>query len=197
MEWFERLNHTLEPYLWIFVADNKERLGFRGAIVSSLTYRSAVHGLTSITPSRMFFGRATPPQIKTLYNRRMSGEVFQEVTLLWLYNPKLQKCWKCPYMILKKINDVFWICCQGSRAKQKVVHIDQLATYECPDIREWDMTRVMGPVSVAVILFTLGIHKRVIAPSIIASRARAVLGDFNMSCDDTGKLILKPRPTAS
>jgi len=35
----------------------------------------------------------------------------------------------------------------------------------------------------------------VIAPSIIASRTRAVLKDFNMSCDDTGKLILMPRPT--
>ncbi|GLV42848.1 CTD nuclear envelope phosphatase 1 regulatory subunit 2 [Carabus blaptoides fortunei] len=48
-----------------------------------------------------------------------------------------------------------------------------------------------------VILFILGIHKRVIAPSIITARTRTVLGDFNMSCDDTGKLILKPRPTTT
>ncbi|XP_073975727.1 nuclear envelope phosphatase-regulatory subunit 1-like [Rhodnius prolixus] len=45
-----------------------------------------------------------------------------------------------------------------------------------------------------LILFMFGIHKRVIAPSIITARARIVLTDFNMSCDDTGKLILKPRP---
>ncbi|ESO82864.1 hypothetical protein LOTGIDRAFT_184657 [Lottia gigantea] len=45
-----------------------------------------------------------------------------------------------------------------------------------------------------VILFLCGIHKRVVAPSIIATRCRTVLADFNMSCDDTGKLILKPRP---
>ncbi|KAL1128942.1 hypothetical protein AAG570_013476 [Ranatra chinensis] len=44
-------------------------------------------------------------------------------------------------------------------------------------------------------LFVSGIHKRVIAPSIITSRTRLVLTDFNMSCDDTGKLILRPRPT--
>lgn len=44
----------------------------------------------------------------------------------------------------------------------------------------------------AVILFMMGVHRRVIAPSIITQRARSVLGDFNMSCDDTGKLILKP-----
>lgn len=47
---------------------------------------------------------------------------------------------------------------------------------------------------ILLILFILGIHKRVIAPSIITTRTRTVLSDFNMSCDDTGKLILKPRP---
>ncbi|KAF6202748.1 hypothetical protein GE061_003150 [Apolygus lucorum] len=46
-----------------------------------------------------------------------------------------------------------------------------------------------------LILFMTGIHKKVIAPSIITARTRLVLTDFNMSCDDTGKLILKPRPT--
>uniref|UniRef100_A0A0K8TND7 Transmembrane protein 188 n=1 Tax=Tabanus bromius TaxID=304241 RepID=A0A0K8TND7_TABBR len=45
-----------------------------------------------------------------------------------------------------------------------------------------------------IILFIFGIHKLVIAPQIITSRMRLVLADFNMSCDDTGKLILKPRP---
>jgi len=46
-----------------------------------------------------------------------------------------------------------------------------------------------------ILLFLCGIHKRVIAPSIIAARCRSVLADYNMSCDDTGKLILKPRPS--
>lgn len=50
---------------------------------------------------------------------------------------------------------------------------------------------------ILVFLFVLGIHKRVIAPSIITTRTRQVLSDFNMSCDDTGKLILKPRPTTT
>ncbi|KAB1273823.1 Nuclear envelope phosphatase-regulatory subunit 1 [Camelus dromedarius] len=50
-------------------------------------------------------------------------------------------------------------------------------------------------------LFFAGIHKRVVAPSMypfpgidIAARCRTVLAEYNMSCDDTGKLILKPRP---
>ncbi|XP_047474591.1 nuclear envelope phosphatase-regulatory subunit 1 homolog isoform X1 [Penaeus chinensis] len=48
-----------------------------------------------------------------------------------------------------------------------------------------------------VLLFIVGIHKKVVFPSIITSRTRIVLSDFNMSCDDTGKLILKPRPTST
>ncbi|XP_027233333.1 nuclear envelope phosphatase-regulatory subunit 1 isoform X2 [Penaeus vannamei] len=48
-----------------------------------------------------------------------------------------------------------------------------------------------------VLLFIVGIHKKVVFPSIITSRTRIVLSDFNMSCDDTGKLILKPRPTTT
>jgi len=49
-------------------------------------------------------------------------------------------------------------------------------------------------VLILIMLFLAGIHKRVVAPSIIASRCRLVLEDYNMACDDTGKLILKPRP---
>ncbi|XP_046659866.1 nuclear envelope phosphatase-regulatory subunit 1 [Homalodisca vitripennis] len=48
---------------------------------------------------------------------------------------------------------------------------------------------------ILVLLCFMGVHKRVMAPSIITSRTRSVLSDFNMSCDDTGKLILRPRPT--
>ncbi|KAK8739240.1 hypothetical protein OTU49_003542 [Cherax quadricarinatus] len=51
--------------------------------------------------------------------------------------------------------------------------------------------------SALILLFIMGIHKKVVSPSIITSRTRAVLVDFNMSCDDTGKLILKPRPTTT
>lgn len=50
---------------------------------------------------------------------------------------------------------------------------------------------------ILVILFLMGIHKRVVTPSIIVSRVRNVLSDFNMSCDDGGRLILRPRPTTS
>uniref|UniRef100_A0A8C2VZE9 Nuclear envelope phosphatase-regulatory subunit 1 n=1 Tax=Chinchilla lanigera TaxID=34839 RepID=A0A8C2VZE9_CHILA len=41
-------------------------------------------------------------------------------------------------------------------------------------------------------LFFPGIHNRAVVPSIIAARGQRVLAEYNMSCDDTGKLILKP-----
>lgn len=44
-------------------------------------------------------------------------------------------------------------------------------------------------------LFLIGIHRRVMAPQIILGRTRLVLQDYNMSCDEKGRLILKPRPT--
>ncbi|RUS82453.1 hypothetical protein EGW08_009799 [Elysia chlorotica] len=48
--------------------------------------------------------------------------------------------------------------------------------------------------SILLLLFLFGIHKRIVAASIIASRCRTFLAEYNMSCDDNGKLILKPRP---
>ena len=48
-----------------------------------------------------------------------------------------------------------------------------------------------------VVLFFMGVHRRVVQTSIILSRMREVLFDFSMDCDDTGKLILKPRPASA
>ncbi|XKL62980.1 hypothetical protein PGB90_005344 [Kerria lacca] len=47
---------------------------------------------------------------------------------------------------------------------------------------------------ILMILLLFGGHKKIMMPMIIASRARSVLVEFNMSCDDNGKLILRPRP---
>uniref|UniRef100_UPI00358EB099 nuclear envelope phosphatase-regulatory subunit 1 n=1 Tax=Myxine glutinosa TaxID=7769 RepID=UPI00358EB099 len=58
----------------------------------------------------------------------------------------------------------------------------------------WNHTFFTVSCIVLIGLFLAGIHKRVVAPSIIAERCRTVLAEYNMSCDDTGKLILKPRP---
>ena len=43
-------------------------------------------------------------------------------------------------------------------------------------------------------LFFAGVHRRIVAPFIFVSRARDVLYDLSMDCDDSGKLILKSRP---
>ena len=44
-----------------------------------------------------------------------------------------------------------------------------------------------------ILLLLIGIHKRVREPQTILKRCRLVLEDYNMSCDDRGRLILKPR----
>lgn len=46
-----------------------------------------------------------------------------------------------------------------------------------------------------LILFSMGLHKRAVATSIILSRIRQVLENFNMSCDQNGRLILKRTST--
>ncbi len=51
--------------------------------------------------------------------------------------------------------------------------------------------------SAFIVLLLFGIHRRVVAPSIFVQRAREVLYDFAMDCDDAGKLILKPRPATA
>ncbi|CRL05266.1 CLUMA_CG018084, isoform A [Clunio marinus] len=47
-----------------------------------------------------------------------------------------------------------------------------------------------------ITLFCYGIHKLVISPQIIISRTRNVLSEFNLSCDEAGKIILRSRPNA-
>lgn len=44
---------------------------------------------------------------------------------------------------------------------------------------------------IIISLFMIGIHKKVVAPTIIVSRIKSVLENFNMSCDHNGRLILK------
>lgn len=41
-----------------------------------------------------------------------------------------------------------------------------------------------------------GIHKRVTQQDIIVNRIRYVVGQFNMGCDNQGRLILMPRPAS-
>lgn len=48
-----------------------------------------------------------------------------------------------------------------------------------------------------IVLFLFGIHRRVVAPTIVVNRTREVLFDFSMDCDDHGRLILKPRPATA
>lgn len=48
-----------------------------------------------------------------------------------------------------------------------------------------------------IILFITGIHRKIIAPTIIVSRIRSVLENFNMSCDQDGRLIINRATTTT
>ncbi|KAF8570723.1 hypothetical protein P879_05326 [Paragonimus westermani] len=50
-------------------------------------------------------------------------------------------------------------------------------------------------VATLTVLFLMGAHKKVILPSIIAYRSRLILAEYNMTCDNSGKLILRPKPS--
>uniref|UniRef100_A0A1I7UL84 Transmembrane protein 188 n=1 Tax=Caenorhabditis tropicalis TaxID=1561998 RepID=A0A1I7UL84_9PELO len=48
-------------------------------------------------------------------------------------------------------------------------------------------------VVVGLLLFgVLGVHRRIVAPTIIARRCREALSPFSLSCDHNGKLIVRP-----
>lgn len=57
----------------------------------------------------------------------------------------------------------------------------------------WDHLIFTASCLMLVLLFAFGVHKRIVASSIITARCRAVLCEYNMSCDDSGRLILRPR----
>lgn len=68
-------------------------------------------------------------------------------------------------------------------------------TYEVPLLNSFCQHPFFAiSVIILVGLLFMGVHKKVVIHSIIAERCRTVLSDYNMSCDDSGKLILKPRP---
>lgn len=47
---------------------------------------------------------------------------------------------------------------------------------------------------ILIIVLFMGAHKKVVLPNVIAHRSRLMLAEYNMSCDNSGKLILRPKP---
>uniref|UniRef100_A0A1I7Y5S7 Transmembrane protein 188 n=1 Tax=Steinernema glaseri TaxID=37863 RepID=A0A1I7Y5S7_9BILA len=70
-------------------------------------------------------------------------------------------------------------------------NITMISFYELLEAQKLCTVGVAGMVLVITIL---GVHKRVVAPRIIVDRVKTVLVDFCLSCDEEGKLIIKPTP---
>lgn len=49
--------------------------------------------------------------------------------------------------------------------------------------------------SLLIFAFLFGIHRKIFITSVMLTRIRSILNEYNMSCDTDGRLILKPRPS--
>lgn len=75
--------------------------------------------------------------VKSLYDRKVKKNLFEEGQKVWLYNPhrqvgktpKLQSNWEGPYVVLKRVNDVVYSIQKSPKHRKKIVHADRLATY--------------------------------------------------------------------
>lgn len=74
---------------------------------------------------------------KAYYDRKARQIHFECGQKVWLFNPrrivgrspKLQSNWEGPYKIVKKLNDVVYCIRKSSRHRNKIVHLDRLASY--------------------------------------------------------------------
>lgn len=82
---------------------------------------------------------------KRNYDRHQFGTPYSEGQFVWYFNatrtkglsPKLQKKWKGPYLITKKLSDVTYRIQESSRGKPKVVHSDKLKPYTGEERESW------------------------------------------------------------
>ena len=82
---------------------------------------------------------------KRNYDRHQFGTPYSEGQFVWYFNatrtkglsPKLQKKWKGPYLITKKLSDVTYRIQESSRGKPKIVHSDKLKPYTGEEREPW------------------------------------------------------------
>ena len=53
------------------------------------------------------------------------------------FNPKLQRPWKGPYLVVERLNEVLFKIQSGPRNKPMVAHHDRLKPYLAEDKPEW------------------------------------------------------------
>lgn len=74
---------------------------------------------------------------KAIYDRKARQIHYEPGQRVWLFNPrkvlgrtpKLQSNWEGPYEIVKKLNDVVYCIRRSKKHKNKIVHLDRLASY--------------------------------------------------------------------
>lgn len=74
---------------------------------------------------------------KAIYDRKARQIHYEPGQRVWLFNPrkvlgrtpKLQSNWEGSYEIVKKLNDVVYCIRKSKKHKNKIVHLDRLASY--------------------------------------------------------------------
>jgi len=74
---------------------------------------------------------------KALYDQKDRQLNYKQGQKVWLFNPhrklgrapKLQSNWEGPFEVVKRLNDVVYCIRKSSKHKNKIVHLDRLATF--------------------------------------------------------------------
>lgn len=89
--------------------------------------------------------------MKKCYDKHLRHTNFNIGDAVWYYNPqrkvgicpKLQRPWKGPFTVTKKLNDVLYRIQFNQRSKAKIVHHDRLKIYNSRHKPTWfNMTEV-------------------------------------------------------
>ena len=83
--------------------------------------------------------------MKKRYDVRMHKNPYKIGDAVWYYhpkrkvgfNPKLQRPWKGPRIVVDRLNEVLFRIQSGPKAKPQVVHHDKLKPYLGEDKPEW------------------------------------------------------------
>ena len=78
--------------------------------------------------------RVATERMKQYYDTRSNTERLEPGQHVWLHNPKrrkgvspkLSRPWEGPYLVMDRLNDVFYRVQQGPRSKPKVIHRNRL-----------------------------------------------------------------------
>ena len=65
------------------------------------------------------------------------SNILKSLLIILLFNPKLQRPWKGPMLVVERLNDVLFRIQSGQKTKPVFVHHDKLKPYLGEDKPDW------------------------------------------------------------